>query len=56
MSRKDEWPTAAQLRRPDLNRVKELIARYAGVVRDELPPQQRPKFRLRPEDLLRPIS
>jgi len=56
MGRKDEWPAAAQLRRPDRNTVEESIARYMRVVRDELPPQQRPKFRLRPEDLLRPIS
>ena len=55
MSEKDDWPTANQIRRPDPNAVKEAVATYARVARNELPPEQRPEFRIPPEDRLRRI-
>jgi hypothetical protein len=56
MNRKNEWPTAKQMRKPDPETVRRSLETYAKVVRDELPLQQRPEFRIQPEDLLRRIS
>ena len=55
MNEKDDWPTAEEMHRPDSETVKGLIATYVRVVRNELPPQQRSEFQIRPEDRLRRV-
>ena len=55
MSEKDDWPTAEEMRRPNPEIVRRLLETYAKVAREDLPPSQRPEFRIPPGDRLRRI-